>query len=389
MQNVVDVIVIGAGAAGMMCAATAGQRGRSVVLIDHAVKLAEKIRISGGGRCNFTNLNTLASCYQSANPHFVKSALKQYSQFDFIKMVEAHGLGYHEKTLGQLFCNQGSQAIIDMLKAEVDQGDVTWRMDTAIVSIEKTVSGFEVVTSRETWQCSSLVVACGGLSIPPIGATGLGFDLAKQFDIPVLPLAPALVPLTFQPQDLWTDLAGVAVEDAVVSCGDTQFREAILLTHKGLSGPAILQISSYWRAGDSLEIDLLPDVDFAALWAEANRDALMSTILAELLPKRLVQAWLAQWGEIKPLKQYSAKELAAIEESFHCWSIIPSGSVGYKKAEVTRGGVDTQALSSKTMETRHVAGLFFIGEVVDVTGWLGGYNFQWAWSSGYVAGLNC
>jgi predicted Rossmann fold flavoprotein len=389
MQNVVDVIVIGAGAAGMMCAATAGQRGRSVVLIDHAVKLAEKIRISGGGRCNFTNLNTFASCYQSANPHFVKSALKQYSQFDFIKMVEAHGLGYHEKTLGQLFCDQGSQAIIDMLKAEVDQGDVMWRMDTGIVSIEKTANGFAVVTSRETWQCSSLVVACGGLSIPPIGATALGFDIAKQFDIPVLSLAPALVPLTFQPQDLWADLAGVAVEDAVVSCGDIQFREAILLTHKGLSGPAILQISSYWRAGDSLEIDLLPDVDFAALWAGANRDALITTILAELLPKRLVQAWLTQWGEIKPLKQYSVKELAAIEESFHHWSIIPSGSVGYKKAEVTRGGVDTQALSSKTMEARHVAGLFFIGEVVDVTGWLGGYNFQWAWSSGYVAGLNC
>ncbi|MEN9657812.1 MAG: hypothetical protein RL571_1277 [Pseudomonadota bacterium] len=389
MQNVVDVIVIGAGAAGMMCAATAGQRGRSVVLIDHAVKLAEKIRISGGGRCNFTNLNTLASCYQSANPHFVKSALKQYSQFDFIKMVEAHGLGYHEKTLGQLFCDQGSQAIIDMLKAEVDQGEVMWRMDTGIVSIEKNANGFEVVTSRETWQCSSLVVACGGLSIPPIGATGLGFDIAKQFDIPVLPLAAALVPLTFQPQDLWADLAGVAVEDAVVSCGDLQFREAILLTHKGLSGPAILQISSYWRAGDSLAIDLLPDVDFAALWAGANRDALITTILAELLPKRLVQAWLAQWGEIKPLKQYSVKELAVIEESFHRWLIIPSGSVGYKKAEVTRGGVDTQALSSKTMEARHVAGLFFIGEVVDVTGWLGGYNFQWAWSSGYVAGLNC
>jgi predicted Rossmann fold flavoprotein len=232
-------------------------------------------------------------------------------------------------------------------------------------------------------------VACGGLSIPPIGATALGFDIAKQFDIPVLSLAPALVPLTFQPQDLWADLAGVAVEDAVVSCGDIQFREAILLTHKGLSGPAILQISSYWRAGDSLEIDLLPDVDFAALWAGANRDALITTILAELLPKRLVQAWLTQWGEIKPLKQYSVKELAAIEESFHHWSIIPSGSVGYKKAEVTRGGVDTQALSSKTMEARHVAGLFFIGEVVDVTGWLGGYNFQWAWSSGYVAGLNC
>lgn len=388
MQNLVDVIVIGAGAAGMMCAATAGQRGRKVVLIDHATKLAEKIRISGGGRCNFTNLHTVASCYQSQNPHFVKSALKQYSQFDFIKLVESHGLSYHEKTLGQLFCDQGSQAIIDMLKAEADLGGVIWRMETGIVAIQKTADGFEVQTTKETWQCSSLVIASGGLSIPPIGATGFGYDLAKQFDIPVLPLAAALVPLTFQPQDLWTDLAGVAIEDAIVSCGGMQFREAILLTHKGLSGPAILQISTYWHPGDTLEIDLLPDVDLDAVWAGANRDALISTILSELLPKRLVQAWLAQQGEIKPLKQYSAKELAAIAEGFHCWRILPSGSVGYKKAEVTRGGVDTQALSSKTMESRQIAGLFFIGEVVDVTGWLGGYNFQWAWSSGYVAGLN-
>ncbi|MBY0445316.1 MAG: NAD(P)/FAD-dependent oxidoreductase, partial [Burkholderiales bacterium] len=330
----------------------------------------------------------LPSCYQSENPHFVKSALKQYSQFDFIKMVESYGLGYHEKTLGQLFCDQGSQAIIDMLKAEVDKGEVIWRMDTSIVSIQKTETGFEVVSSKETWQCSSLVVACGGLSIPPIGATGLGFDIAKQFDLPIIPLAAALVPLTFPPEDLWADLAGVAIEDTIVRCGDTEFREAILLTHKGLSGPAILQISSYWRAGDALDIDLLPDVDFETIWAAANRDALISSILSERLPKRLVQAWLTQWGEIKPLKQYSAKELAAIEESLHHWRIMPSGTVGYKKAEVTRGGVDTQALSSKTMETRHIAGLFFIGEVVDVTGWLGGYNFQWAWSSGYVAGLN-
>ncbi|MGL4604479.1 MAG: NAD(P)/FAD-dependent oxidoreductase, partial [Iodobacter sp.] len=273
-------------------------------------------------------------------------------------------------------------------KAEADLGGVIWRMETGIVAIQKNATGFEVQTTQETWQCSSLVIASGGLSIPPIGATGFGYDLAKQFDIPVLPLAAALVPLTFQPQDLWTDLAGVAIEDAIVSCGDMQFREAILLTHKGLSGPAILQISTYWHPGDTLEIDLLPDVDLDVVWAGANRDALISTILSELLPKRLVQAWLAQLGEIKPLKQYSAKELAAIAEGFHCWRILPSGSVGYKKAEVTRGGVDTQALSSKTMESRQIAGLFFIGEVVDVTGWLGGYNFQWAWSSGYVAGLN-
>lgn len=383
-----DVVIIGAGAAGLMCAATAGQRGRSVVLIDHSKKLAEKIRISGGGRCNFTNLNVRPECYLSNNPHFVKSALKQYTQHDFIALVEKYGLTYHEKTLGQLFCDQNSQGIIDMLKAEVDLGEVTWRMETPVLQVEQVEDGFVVTTPTEVWQCESLVIASGGLSIPQIGATPLGYEIAKQFDLKLVPLAAALVPLTFQAEDLWTELAGVALENVVVSCENTSFREDILLTHKGVSGPAILQISSFWDAGKTIAIDLLPDVDLEEFFRAANRDSLLSNVLADILPKRFLQVWLARYGEIRPLKQYSSKELQSIAEDLHLWQIKPSGTVGYKKAEVTRGGVDTDQLLSKTMMVRSVPGLYFIGEVVDVTGWLGGYNFQWAWSSGYVAGLN-
>jgi len=383
-----DVVIIGAGAAGLMCAATAGQRGRSVVLIDHSKKLAEKIRISGGGRCNFTNLNVRPECYISNNPHFVKSALKQYTQHDFIALVEKHGLTYHEKTLGQLFCDQNSQGIIDMLKAEVDLGEVIWRMETPVLQLEQIEGGFVVSTPTEVWRCESLVIATGGLSIPQIGATAFGYEIAKQFGLSIVPLAAALVPLTFQTEDLWTELAGVALENVVVSCENTAFREDILLTHKGVSGPAILQISSFWDAGKVIEIDLLPDVDLEYFFRAANRDSLLSNVLAEILPKRFLQVWLAKYGEIKPLKQYASKELQLISADLHHWQIKPSGTVGYKKAEVTRGGVDTDQLLSKTMMVRSVPGLYFIGEVVDVTGWLGGYNFQWAWSSGYVAGLN-
>ncbi|WP_432719649.1 NAD(P)/FAD-dependent oxidoreductase [Jeongeupia wiesaeckerbachi] len=384
----VDVVVLGAGAAGMMCAATAGMMGRSVVLIDHASKLAEKIRISGGGRCNFTNLNVRPECYLSQNPHFVKSALAQYSQHDFIKLVESHGLSYHEKTLGQLFCDQGSGAIIDMLKAEVDQVGVEWRMQTPIGAVRQIDGGFEVDAGDETWCCTSLVVATGGLSIPQIGATGIGYDIARQFGLAIVPTSAALVPLTFQPQDLWGELAGVALESAEVSAGKARFREDVLLTHKGVSGPAILQVSSYWQAGEPVHLDLLPDEDPAVFLAEANRDALLSTVLAERLPRRFAQALAAQFGEIKPLKQYLPKQLAEIASRLSDWQVVPSGTLGYKKAEVTKGGVDTKALNSKTLMARDVPGLFFIGEVVDVTGWLGGYNFQWAWSSGYVAGMN-
>ena len=383
-----DVVIVGAGAAGLMCAATAGQRGRSVVLIDHSKKLAEKIRISGGGRCNFTNLNVRPECYISNNPHFVKSALKQYTQHDFIALVEKHGLTYHEKTLGQLFCDQNSQGIIDMLKAEVDLGEVTWRMETPVMHVEQIDGRFVVTTPSEVWQCESLVIASGGLSIPQIGATPFGYEIAKQFGLSIVPLAAALVPLTFQAEDLWTELAGVALENVIVSCENISFREDILLTHKGVSGPAILQISSFWDAGKTIEIDLLPDVDLDDFFRSANRDSLLTNVLTEILPRRFLQVWLAKYGDIRPLKQYSVKELQGIAADLHHWQIKPSGTVGYKKAEVTRGGVDTDQLLSKTMMVRNVPGLYFIGEVVDVTGWLGGYNFQWAWSSGYVAGLN-
>lgn len=383
-----DVVIIGAGAAGLMCAATAGQRGRDVVLIDHSKKLAEKIRISGGGRCNFTNYHVRPECYISNNPHFVKSALKQYTQYDFIGLLEKHGLTYHEKTLGQLFCDQNSQGIIDMLKAEVDLGGVIWRMETPVMQVTQLNDGFVVTTPTEEWECQSLVIATGGLSIPQIGATPFGYEIAKQFGLSIVPLAAALVPLTFQAEDLWTELAGVALENVIVSCENTAFREDILLTHKGVSGPAILQISSFWDSGKSISIDLLPDTDLEYFFREANRDSLLSNVLADLLPKRFLQVWLLKYGEIKPLKQYSSKDLQQISADFHNWQIKPSGTVGYKKAEVTRGGVDTDQLLSKTMMARHVPGLYFIGEVVDVTGWLGGYNFQWAWSSGYVAGLN-
>ncbi|QLI80584.1 NAD(P)/FAD-dependent oxidoreductase [Chitinibacter fontanus] len=384
-----DVVIIGAGAAGLMCAATAGQRGRRVVLVDHSTKLAEKIRISGGGRCNFTNLNIHPDCYISNNPHFVKSALKQYTQHDFIGMVYQHGLTFHEKTLGQLFCDQNSDGIIQMLKDEVAKGEVTWRMGTSITSVVAAeAGGFIVETSQETWHCQSLVIATGGLSIPQIGATAFGYEIAKQFGLNIVPQSAALVPLTFQPEDLWPELAGVAIEKAVVSCQNQQFREAILFTHKGVSGPAILQISSYWQPGELIEIDLIPDLDLQDFFANASRDALLSTVLSDVLPKRFVQVWLQTKGEVKPLKQYSTKVLQELEQQLHHWQVKPSGTVGYKKAEVTRGGVDTDELLSKTMMARKVPGLYFIGEVVDVTGWLGGYNFQWAWSSGYVAGLN-
>ncbi|GHD68366.1 NAD(P)/FAD-dependent oxidoreductase [Jeongeupia chitinilytica] len=387
-RKTIDVVVLGAGAAGMMCAATAGTMGRSVVLIDHASKLAEKIRISGGGRCNFTNLNVRPECYLSQNPHFVKSALAQYTQHDFIKLVESYGLTYHEKTLGQLFCDQGSGAIIDMLKAEVDRGGVTWRMGTAIGAVRQVEGGFEVDAGDETWCCASLVVATGGLSIPQIGATGIGYDLARQFGLAIVPTSAALVPLTFQPQDLWGELAGVALESAEVRAGKVRFREDVLLTHKGVSGPAILQVSSYWQPGEPVHLDLMPDESPAEFLAGASRDALLSTVLAERLPRRFAQALAAQFGDNKPLKQYLPRQIAEIADRLSDWQVVPSGTLGYKKAEVTRGGVDTKGINSKTLMARDVPGLFFIGEVVDVTGWLGGYNFQWAWSSGYVAGLN-
>ncbi|MCC7005300.1 MAG: NAD(P)/FAD-dependent oxidoreductase [Ottowia sp.] len=383
----IDVVVIGAGAAGMMAAASASQRGRGVVLIDHMERLAEKIRISGGGRCNFTNSRTHAECYLSQNPHFCKSALAQYTTTDFIDLVNRYAIPWHEKKLGQLFCDDSAQDIITMLKTECDTGGTQWRLGVQVLSITQTTQGFSVHTSREHWHCQSLIIATGGLSIPAIGATGFGYDLAKQFGLTVTPLAAGLVPLTFEPRDLYAELAGVSLDCSARATTGPQFRENILFTHRGVSGPAILQISSYWKPGEEITLDLLPEKDANQLFTEAkNSDLLLPNVLADWLPKRFAQAFCATVLDIKPMKQYSAAELTQLTTRLHNWRVIPSGSQGYKKAEVTRGGIDTAGLSSKTMAARQVPGLFFIGEVVDVTGWLGGYNFQWAWSSGWVAG---
>ncbi|AXT46877.1 MULTISPECIES: NAD(P)/FAD-dependent oxidoreductase [Chromobacterium] len=387
-----DVIVIGAGAAGLMCAATAGQRGRRVLLLDHARKLAEKIRISGGGRCNFTNLHARFDCYLSANPHFCRSALAQYTPQDFIAMVERHGIGYHEKKLGQLFCDDGSERIIAMLDEECRLGGVDRRMETQILKVSREADGFALDADGGSFRAASLVVATGGLSIPQIGATPFGYQLAEQFGLELTPLTPALVPLTFHVEDAeaFAPLAGVSLE-VEARAGKGRFRENVLFTHKGVSGPAILQVSSYWQPGMTLELDLLPDAD-AASWLEqkAGSEQLISNALAEFgWPKRFAEAWLEREGCNKRLKDLSPKQRLQLAERLHGWRVKPNGTQGYKKAEVTLGGVSTKALSSKTMMANAVPGLFFIGEVVDVTGWLGGYNFQWAWSSGYVAGMHC
>lgn len=383
-----DVIVIGAGAAGMMCALTAAQRGRKVILLDHYAKLAEKIRISGGGRCNFTNLNTKPDNYLSHNPHFCRSALSRYTPQHFIALLDKHGIAYHEKTLGQLFCDDGSEAIISLLKKECDAAGVQWIRPCEVGEIRR-VTKFTVMTSRGLLEAAALVIATGGLSIPKIGATPFGYKVAEQFGIAMTKLKPGLVPLTFHPAEwaLYADLSGVAV-DAVVSFGKKSFRENLLFTHRGLSGPAILQTSSYWEAGQALSIDLLPDFDMHEVFVEhAKSKLLLSNFLAQYLPKKLTDIVATQWlAENKALNQYSPKVLAALAERLKNWQVTPTGTMGYSKAEVTCGGVDTAALSSKTMECNEVQGLYFVGEVMDVTGQLGGYNFQWAWASGYAAG---
>ena len=412
----VDVLIIGAGAAGMMCAIEAARRGRSVQLLDHSNKLAEKIRISGGGRCNFTNLYAKSENYLSGNPHFCRSALARYTPQHFITWLNQQGISYHEKKLGQLFCNEGSAAIIALLKNECDATGVRWLMSCEVHKVERlkpplpqagetpevrgnahpSAERFSCNTSHGTFRAQSLVIASGGLSIPKIGATPLGYQVAQQFDIPVTKLKPGLVPLSFHPDDWapYVDLAGISV-DAAVSYGEQVFRENLLFTHRGLSGPAILQISSYWEPGQPLHINLLPDHDTLKLFAQ-QRDSrmLLSNFFAQYLPKRFIETWCAQLAGNnlsgnKPINQYSDKEIAALAVKLHNWQITPSGTLGYAKAEVTCGGVDTHALSSKTMEVNEANGLYFIGEVVDVTGQLGGYNFQWAWSSGYAAGQYC
>jgi predicted Rossmann fold flavoprotein len=387
-----DVIIIGAGAAGMMCALTAAQRGRSVLLLDHSPKLAEKIRISGGGRCNFTNLNTKPENFISQNPHFCRSALARYTPQHFIALLNKHRIAYNEKTLGQLFCDDGSEAIIAMLKSECDAAGVRWFMPCSVEKIEHS-DAFYVTTARGKYRAESLVIATGGLSIPKIGATPFGYKIAEQFGVPMTKLKPGLVPLTFAP-DEWKSYAGLTGVslDTLVSFGNQSFRENMLVTHRGLSGPAILQISSYWEHGQALHINLLPDCDMETLLEEQKGNKkLLSNFLTQWFPKSFADVWCSQLTEQmkidnKPLNQYNEKQRKQIAALLHDWQVTPSGTMGYTKAEVTCGGVDTHALSSKTMECNTMPGLYFIGEVADVTGQLGGYNFQWAWASGYAAG---
>jgi len=383
-----DVVVIGAGAAGMMGAAQAGQRGRRVLLIEHYHRLGEKIRISGGGRCNFTNRGAGPANYLSQNPDFCRSALARYTPAHFLRLVEAHGIAYHEKKLGQLFCDDTAQDIIALLKAECDAGNVQWRMPCPVDGVTRVDDGFVVATPQGAVRCSSLVIATGGLTVPKIGATPFGYRIAEQFGLAIVPPRPALVPLAFAPEALarYGDLSGVSV-DAEVACNGGRFRENLLFTHRGLSGPAILQISSYWDGRAPLTIDLLPDVDIVAwLAARATSTALLPNALSELLPRRFAQQWCAAEGLTLPIAKLDADRRREVAARLHAWQVRPSGTLGFNKAEVTLGGVDTRGLSSRTMGAVAVPGLYFVGEVMDVTGWLGGYNFQWAWASGHAAG---
>lgn len=388
-----DTVILGAGAAGMMCAIHAASRGGRVLIVDHAKAPGEKIRISGGGRCNFTNIGTSARNFLSSNPHFAKSALGRYTQHDFVALVEKHGITYHEKTLGQLFCDHSAKDIIAMLMDEMARAACELRLGTTLESLERIDDGFAVSLGGERAakiRCRQFVVACGGKSIPKMGASSLGYQIAGQFGLAVTETRPALVPLTFGEDVLasFREIAGVAA-DARVSCGKTTFDEALLFTHRGLSGPAILQISSYWREKEPLRITFLPTHDVFATLRAARQDngrRSIANTLGDILPKRLAAYLADAHGWAGPIGDASDKKLAAIASTIQGWEVLPIGSEGYRTAEVTLGGVDTSGLNSRTMEARAVDGLYFIGEVVDVTGWLGGYNFQWAWSSGWAAG---
>jgi hypothetical protein len=382
-----DVIVIGGGAAGMFCAIQAGKRGRSALVLEHGGKLGNKILISGGGRCNFTNLHTGPADFICANPHFHRSALARFTPHDFLELVERHGIRYHEKKSGQMFCDRSAQEILSMLKRESVDARVEFRFHCPVHSIKKK-GRFLVETDQGRFECESLVVATGGCSFPEIGATDFGYRIARQFGLRVTPIKPALVPLTLSAEDrsVFNPLSGIAVE-TIVSLGDRRFRGNILLTHQGLSGPAILQISSYWNPQERIGIDLLPDLDADdLLWRERDSAKELKTVLSRHWPQRFAKAWVEVYADSRPMRQYSNRELGEIAGRLHHWEIVPDGTAGYTKAEVTAGGVDTDELNSKTMEARRVPGLYFIGEVVDVTGQLGGFNLQWAWSSGYAAG---
>jgi predicted Rossmann fold flavoprotein len=407
--NEVDVIVIGGGAAGLFCAVEAGKRGRKVIVLEHADRLGKKIAISGGGRCNFTNLNTTADNFISRNPHFCKSALARYTPADFISLVERHGISYHEKKLGQLFCDGSSAQIIRMLLSEAADAGVEIRCGSLVRAVRRldahtsddlqgvnTAAGdstsetpsFEVELNNGVIRSESLVVATGGLSIQPLGATDFGYRLARQFGLAIVEPWPALVPFTLGSEVLreLSPLSGISI-DALVDCEGNSFRENILITHRGISGPAALQISSYWRPGLSITINLLPDHEALTLLTECqNNEITLANFLSQFLPKRFAAAWCALNFPSQPLKRYTPAQTSAIAKKLNRWEIIPAGTEGYKKAEVTAGGISTAELSSQTMEAKSVSGLYFIGEVVDVTGQLGGFNFQWAWSSGYAAG---
>jgi hypothetical protein len=385
-----DVVVSGGGAASLMCAIEAGKRGRRVLVIERNDRVGKKILISGGGRCNFTNLHVSSDNFQSANPHFCKSALARYSPSDFIAMVERHGIAYHEKELGQLFCDRSSNLIVDMLVDECRRVGVRIEVDCRVRAVERIAGGFALDTSRGPVRAAALVVATGGLSIPKMGATAFGYELAKQFGHTVVPTRAALVPLTWSENDLgqYRDLSGIGLP-VEVRCNGQSFTGGMLFTHRGISGPAILQISSYWRPDDELRVNLLSDRDALAWLLDRQRgrpNAELKTVLAEALPKRLAERLCEIAFDSRPLRQYREPELRAIAERLRRWTVRPSGSEGYRTAEVTLGGVNTDELSSATMESRSVSGLYFIGEVVDVTGHLGGFNFQWAWASGYAAG---
>ncbi len=385
-----DAIILGAGAAGMMAAVEAGRRGRRVLVIDHAKAAGEKIRISGGGRCNFTNLNIAPERFLSQNPRFALSALKRFTQWDFLARMDAAGIAWHEKTLGQLFCDGSATQVVAMLVGDMQRAGVTLWLDCAVGEVRRDGAGFVVQTARGPQVARAVVVATGGKSIPKMGATGFGYQLAERFGLPVVETRPALVPLTFAEQELaWMrPLAGVAV-DARVTAGRTGFDEAVLFTHRGLSGPAILQASSYWREGEPIHVNLVPGLDLGAelraAKAAQGRSALR-TVLGRWVPERLARHLEEAAGVSGPMAELSGAALDRIAAGINGWRLLPVGSEGYRTAEVTLGGVDTRALDGRTMEAKGVPGLYFIGEVVDVTGWLGGYNFQWAWSSGWAAG---
>ena len=385
-----DAVIIGAGAAGMFCAAMAGQAGSKVLLIDNGKKPGRKILMSGGGRCNFTNLYIEPAAYLSQNPHFCKSALARYTQWDFIDMVGKHGIAWHEKTLGQLFCDDSAQQIVDMLVAECEKGQVTTRLRSEVLSIEHDENGYTIQLNGDSVQAAKLVIATGGLSMPGLGATPFGYKIAEQFGLKVLPTRAGLVPFTLHKPLLeqLQVLSGVSVPSVITAENGVSFRESLLFTHRGLSGPAVLQLSSYWQPGEFVSVNLLPDTDLDELLNEqrnAHPNQSLKNTLAMVLPKRLVEC-LQQLGQIPDvtLKQLNVRQQSELIETLQAWQVQPNGTEGYRTAEVTLGGVDTNELSSRTMEARKMPGLYFIGEVMDVSGWLGGYNFQWAWSSAWA-----